>query len=32
MTWNKEHLSKQVVTITYALEKRLCAVATFEGL
>ena len=29
--WNKNHLSKEVVTITYTLEKKFFAVATFEG-
>ena len=32
LSWNKKHLSKQVVPITDKLEKRLFAVATFEGL
>ena len=30
-TWNKKHLSKQVVITTYTLEKKIFAVATFEG-
>ena len=32
ITWNKKHLLKQLATITYTLEKRFFAVATFEGL
>ena len=32
MRWNKSHLSKQVVTITYTLKKNCFAIATFEGL
>ena len=32
ITWNKNHLSKQLVTITHTLEIKLFAVATFEGL
>ena len=31
-TWNKKYLWKQIVIITYTLEKKLFAVATFEGL
>ena len=31
-TWNKKHLSKQLVTIAYTLEKKVFAVANFEGL
>ena len=31
ITWNKKHLSKQVLPIRYALEKTFFAVATFEG-
>ena len=31
ITWNKEHLLKQVVPVTYTLEKKF-SVATFEGL
>ena len=30
-TWNKKKLSKQVVPITYTLEKMFFAVADFEG-
>ena len=30
--WNKKHLSKQVVTIAYELEKKFFIVATFECL
>ena len=30
--WNKKHSSKQVVPITYTLEKSFFATATFEGL
>ena len=30
ITWNKKHLSKQLLTIKYTLEKMLFAVATFE--
>ena len=32
MTWNKKHLSKQVATTTYTLDKNIFAVATFESL
>ena len=32
ITCNKNHLWKQIVTVTYTLEKTLFAVATFEGL
>ena len=32
MRWNKSHLSKQVVIITYTLKKNCFAIATFEGL
>ena len=32
ITWNKKHLSKPVVTITYTLDKRLFAVVTSKGL
>ena len=32
LTWNKIHLSKQVVSIIYTLEKTFLAAATFEGL
>ena len=32
ITWNKKHLSKQIVTIAYTLKKKFSAVATFEGL
>ena len=31
ITWNKKHLSKQVLPIRYALEKTIFAVATLEG-
>ena len=31
ITWNKEHLLKQVVPVTHTLEKKF-SVATFEGL
>ena len=30
--WNKNYLSKQVVAITYTLDKMFFEVATFEGL
>ena len=32
LIWNKKHSSKQVVPITYTLEKKFFAAATFEGL
>ena len=32
ITWNKKHLSKQVVPIIYPTKKMFLAVATFEGL
>ena len=32
ITWNKKHLSKQFVTITYTREKKFFAVASFKGL
>ena len=32
ITWNKKHSLKQVISITYTLEKRVSSVATFEGL
>ena len=32
LTWNKKHSSKQGVSITYTLEKKFLAAATFEGL
>ena len=32
ITLNKKHLLKQVVTITYIIEKKFFTVATFEGL
>ena len=32
ITKNKKHLSKQVAPIAYTLEKRVFAVATFQGL
>ena len=32
MTWNKKHSSKQVASITYALDKNIFAAAAFEGL
>ena len=31
-TWNKKHLSKQVVSMIYTLEKDFFAAATFKGL
>ena len=31
-TWNTKHLSKQVVKITYTMEKTFSAVDTFKGL
>ena len=31
ITWNKNHSSKQAVPITYILEKKIFAAATFEG-
>ena len=31
ITWNKKHISKQV-PVTYTLENKFFAVATFEGL
>ena len=32
ITWNEKHSSKQVSSITYALDKKKFAAATFEGL
>ena len=32
ITWNKKHLSKQVVLMIYKLEKDLFVAATFKGL
>ena len=32
ITWKKKHSSKQAVSITYTLEKKVFAVATFERL
>ena len=32
ITWKKNHSSKQAVSITYTLEKKVFAAVTFEGL
>ena len=32
ITWKKKHSSKQAVSITYSLEKKVFAAAPFEGL
>ena len=32
ITWNKKHLSKQFISMTYILKKNFYAAATFKGL
>ena len=32
ITWNKKFLKKRVVPVTYTLQKKFFAAATFEGL